>query len=354
MTLDGFRSRPDLNGTVADVLAWDAAAQRYSVVTASGEKVKVREANMALGSPKRVDQALFVQNGAFIQPLVAATSNPMSEPGDGLHHLALPAGHWEVRIVELVPPRVIVTLEAVARTTGESNEGEWNGLRGLFCTRTLVASAEEDAASPNLTATVQGSALEICLPKRSAHGDAKVQEHSGDVKMANASEGSPDIEEANGDEANGAGGAPSDDAIESDDELNKENHDDWAEWQGSNDWDEWLDDALKRPTGVMRGGRARTIASLKKRAPTSHSVRSRRNAAARRRAAAAGRRCTPGDRSRAEPTWKTGRRTAKWDLPAPDPAEGAVPHEVDPDAVERWTDAELEDVKMPPLCILSV
>uniref|UniRef100_A0A7S4HN21 Uncharacterized protein n=1 Tax=Prymnesium polylepis TaxID=72548 RepID=A0A7S4HN21_9EUKA len=310
-TLDGFRSRPDLNGTVANVLAWDAGAQRYSVATETGEKIKVRETNMTLdGTPNRVvDRALFVQNGAFIQPsMTASTSESLSAPADGdAHRLALPAGQWEVRFIDQDPPRVTVTLEAVLRPTDEFSEAS-NELRSLSCTRTLVALVEEDAASPDLTATVQGGALEIFLPKRSTDGDAHVEDpkaaSTGDVKMVDASDGvHVEVEEeANGDESDGAGGAPSDGAIESDDEqLDKENRD-WAEWQGSHDWDEWLDDTLKPPTGVTRGGRARTVASLKKGAPTSHSIRSRRNAAARRRAAAAGGRCAPGDRSRAEPT----------------------------------------------------
>lgn len=185
--LHGIKARPELNGTHAEVVAFDEASQRYAVrLDGSGEKVRIKGSNLRADadpvaetpppSPSVAetpppspyhglrDLTLFVVDGKLMQPAVAAEfSIPPSDPAPSatpqrtVHRLHLPAGSWEVRCYEQEPSAITVVLHA--------GEGEASTeLRGLSCTRTAHLAASEDALSPGVSVVVEGGALVVSVP----------------------------------------------------------------------------------------------------------------------------------------------------------------------------------------------
>jgi len=317
--LQDLRSRPDLNGATATIIAVDA--ERFSVVVDSTqEKIKVRARNTQAIQPDNqsdtrttlFDHTLFVREGHFIQPSASCSSHtPGVNKASGRVSLPMPAGFWEVRLIEHDPDqhRLTVTLVATSADGGSMGEGEgknadWDQLRGLVCTRTLQATDGEDVTLADVSVedgllVVQWSSTGVrtsntsvdvpAPPSEAAASD--VTEHA--EAELDASEGSADLCDCE----------PTDDEEESSRARQ----------------DAWLDE-----TWAIMGTKGESMAAKRTvpprrlhKSPSPEGChapyklpqrRSRRNASARRREVASQRACSSDTRSRVEPDWKMRQR----------------------------------------------
>lgn len=179
MVLHSISSRPELNGAAATVIDWNAETKRYAVEIEGGERVKIKAKSVrpapVASAPK--DGTLFVSNGQFLQP--AAPAADAGSAADGTperrdtvveRRLQLPAGHWEVRLIDQDAGSIAVTLLATEQKPTDAavggNGAAWNELRGLTCTRTFDVEADEDALSGSVVAEVEGGVLTVRVPLR--------------------------------------------------------------------------------------------------------------------------------------------------------------------------------------------
>lgn len=199
--LHSIHSRPELNGTIAEVIDYADKTSRYSVLLPSGEKIRVKQKSVmavpdapaggagdatAAADPGPKDPTIFIANGQFLQPLAPAAPNapaasvatadeaPERLAEQNEHRLRLPAGHWEVRLVEQHEGALSVTLVATEVSgAAEPRAAAWNELRGLRVTRSLLVDPlHEDVMSADLAAAVEGSMLVVRVPRPTAPADA--------------------------------------------------------------------------------------------------------------------------------------------------------------------------------------
>mmetsp|Transcript_21779 Transcript_21779/g.35972 ORF Transcript_21779/g.35972 Transcript_21779/m.35972 type:complete len:355 (+) Transcript_21779:26-1090(+) len=196
--LQHLKTRSQLNGTIATVEGWNQERARYVVCLPTGERIRVRSHNVthppskpsnATGSNstdipnepsssrrKEVDPTLYLANQQFIQPAVPAapaTENMTTAgPDYADHRLSLPAGHWDVRLLEQNGVTIIVTLVAEKKMSAGDNtradDSAWNELCGLRITRTVHGCDGDNISLQNVTTTVEGSVLTVSVPMANA------------------------------------------------------------------------------------------------------------------------------------------------------------------------------------------
>jgi len=190
--LQNITSRPALNGKEAVIEAWDAASKRYLVRLEDGDQLRVRPRCIH----RRVDATLFVQAESFVQPGAPAapevTETCAMEAEAMEHRLRLPAGHWEVRLVEHDGLRLTVTLVATVKRAAPEEDAEqpehsaaWNELRGFTCTRSLFVGTDV------LTADVSVAAEAGVLCVRVPHAQAERPEEGATGVAVQEEEESP-------------------------------------------------------------------------------------------------------------------------------------------------------------------
>lgn len=179
-----LRSRPELNGTAAEILEYHPDVDKYSVSIAAGERFRVAAKNVTPATPPPPpsvgaatppptppapkDPTIFVSGGQFLQPLaplVRAGPRPPLAP----HCEELPAGHWEVRWVEVENGYVTVTLYATEKHD-DCEPDVWNALGGLTITR--IVALDKEAGPSEVVTGVDGGVLAISLLEPAAVPDA--------------------------------------------------------------------------------------------------------------------------------------------------------------------------------------
>lgn len=283
------------------------------------------------------DPTMFLVNGKFVQPLAAGGSSGdmvATTPSGGTEHrLALPAGEWDARWMELTHDVVTVTLVAAQELT---------------CTR--FVPLDSGVSGEEVVVAVDGGTLVITIPPAANvpvdDSAAPVQEEE-ELADLDASDKEEDKEEDKEDEPTDA--EPSD---EENDEINLR-------------WGDDDDDMLVFKKQMPR----KSSAAACKQGLVQR--RSRRSAQARRRAAeaCATRRQATAAKQRASPAWKAAQRHAA-SVAGLDEKDGVVGDAArssavelkharvnkvhDPDRMQRWSDEDLANVAMPPVCVLAI
>lgn len=194
LLLSGLTSRPDLNGKMAVVTAIDLVRDRLAVkISESGESVRVRAKNTRRvdapkGAPveRPIDKTLYVRadDGLLIQP--GASSAPLlPAPVSGLEELRLPlpAGHWEVVMLEQEVQSRQVRVTMIARASF-SIEDDWCAVCGLSCVRELEIP-ERATSLDHVEATVQGSELVVTVAQD--HGSVHIVEQKANLQAKDPS-----------------------------------------------------------------------------------------------------------------------------------------------------------------------
>ena len=136
--IHGLKGRADLNGAIATVLDTPEAG-KYKVELPSGEKVKVKQQNVS----------------TTLTPPEGLPEDVTTVAADGrvTHRVALPAGGWELTMLE---QDGLVLTATLAATDDE--------LKGTTIRRIVYGDAGEDAMSAEVTAAVADGALTIVVP----------------------------------------------------------------------------------------------------------------------------------------------------------------------------------------------
>ena len=144
----GLKGRADLNGAIATVLEAPEAG-KYKVELPSGEKVKVKQQNVS----------------TTLTPPEGLPEDVTTTAADGsvTHRVALPAGGWELTMLE---QDGLVLTATLAATDDE--------LKGTTIRRIVYGDAGEDAMSAEVTAVATARRRSSC--RRSGAGRAEPAE----------------------------------------------------------------------------------------------------------------------------------------------------------------------------------
>ena len=173
--LHGLRTRADLNGAHGTVIKHDKG--RYAIALDRGDRFKVRSENLKHAADAQGDgqtvPTLFVGDNSRFYPLYMSTpsAHPQGDWVEGMadgslrYRVALPAGHWEVVVVEFEPDngRITVRLRATKELDDGSDEDALSELKCLWCTRVLLANLK-GAELSHATLSVDGSVLGVDVP----------------------------------------------------------------------------------------------------------------------------------------------------------------------------------------------
>lgn len=181
-----LRSRPELNGTAAEILEYFPDVDKYSVSIAAGERFRVAAKNVTPATPPPPpsvgaatppptppapkDPTIFVSGGQFLQPLaplVRAGPRPLPAP----HCEELPAGHWEVRWVEVESGRLADVMMGVE--SSPAAPAERSALR--------ASAMELDDLESGLRSASSGESL----------GESEPAEDSTESELSERAESSP-------------------------------------------------------------------------------------------------------------------------------------------------------------------
>jgi len=361
VTLKGLRQRDTLNGEHAVVVDADTDGERCTVKLDSGKSIRVRPCNLTRwcahhlepatdeegaqvtdgeNTVKRYDDdsdttdhvadpTLFVVDGGrFVQPGAPSaevkhlTDRSTTTADAREHRLHLPAGHWAVRVVEVDGDRVRATLMAT-RMEGATKKRDvaWNDLQGHTLTRTVQGSNDEDVASPDVAVTVSGGDLIVIVPMKrtSSNGERERDEEreSGEDPFICevACETGKTVDDY---KAHGAGSPTT-------------NSQDKAAAVGAR---------ARKENEVTNTGNAESCTvrmSAKRWQARAEQVQHAQTAP------------TGKGHTAAAVSGVNGLNVAP--VCASQPGPEAVE---DPEAVERWTDGELANVRVPPVCVLGL
>jgi len=227
VVLHSLSGRDDLNDATGTIQALPPprGGARYAVRLDDGRgDFKVRHANLKHAASRLpadpgpsidtrelvADATLFVTDGQFVQPRAAVAPHAMeaeqfSHQADGsfVYKLPLPAGSWEVTLVEsdAAARQFTVHCKAVVKSALQPHEQAWPELKGLAISRTVLAHDTADVSSTDVATAVDlsSSALVVHIPATRTVGPCE------DAKEAVSDAIDRDVDEEdkeNGDEIN--------------------------------------------------------------------------------------------------------------------------------------------------------